>query len=519
MRKKILILPILFLTSTLLLPSLTLAIDQPVPPTVPDEQTQESVADYNNKVDEYNNQVDEYNNQVDQDYEQQVQEYNNNVAYNEQQDIRVEELNKQEDEKVENHNQQENQKVQQNEQDLQQYEQDLQQYEEKHNKYEQEDLPKYKQEYQQYEKDLKNEQIVKTYYGAESVEDYNMTPFKTPDSVESGEYQDICENQAVDRREVRENNEELKESAAQFSSTIEVIETPTPTPTPTVTPEPQEYPMPTTYEATVTHHFMDPSANVIKDVVFTITANIEDVIKVTDLSKDNTGTKKVIEDNNDYSIFYAYIDDRFLNYYWYPNLSIADYTKLKNPQDFTEDNLTYTYSLKDGAYYYSDNYFPYFAVDYYYSPYLTINKPIEPEKPEQPEKPTEVEKYEPDYWEPEYVKPVYKELITPTKKEYLEKKSHIEYTPKEEEQEARPPSEGSQDPKSITPTPAPATPTPYVHVDPTPTPTYIPSSIDRPDNQIPLTEDSTQSEKNLFSIAIALLMLIFLSYRLYKAEL
>ena len=80
------------------------AAETPTQPTIPTEQTEESVSEYNKQVDEYNAQVDEYNKSIDEQYEKDLQEYNNAVEFNQKQDKLAKqaiEHNKQEDEKVE----------------------------------------------------------------------------------------------------------------------------------------------------------------------------------------------------------------------------------------------------------------------------------------------------------------------------------------------------------------------------------------------------------------------------------
>lgn len=80
------------------------AAETPTQPTIPTEQTEESVSEYNKQVDEYNTQVDKYNKSIDEQYEKDLQEYNDAVEFNQKQDELAKqaiEHNKQEDKKVE----------------------------------------------------------------------------------------------------------------------------------------------------------------------------------------------------------------------------------------------------------------------------------------------------------------------------------------------------------------------------------------------------------------------------------
>lgn len=463
-----------------LLPFLVFSLASPIfaedliEPTIPEVQTEQSVQEYNNQVDIYNTQVDEYNTQVDVNYQQQVNDYNANVEYNQQEEKRVEELNTQNEQEVTTHNEEEDKKVQENQEELEQYEEDVKQYEEDIKQYEkdlvqyEEDVKQYEKEEKQYQSDLKNENTVKTYYGAESVEDYNMMPFKSNDEEA---YEEVLE-QAVDRRVVREENNNLK--GKEFSETITIEETETEETSP---PEEEnnEDEEEVTYPVTVTHHFVNNYFEDIKTIVEEQSAKLNDIITIVSLANKNEGTKTIIDG---YAAFYTYVNDSYLSYYWYESFAMAIYTRLKEATDFTntfENGDKYTYTLKNGKQYYSDTYE--FTVDYYYSPYLTINKPIEPEKPEEPtepEEPVKPEEYTPNYWEVQYETPKYKELVEPIKEEYMEKLSHLIYNPpvvdepdepvpteeKEEEipneePEPRPPVETPQEPAQTPTTPAP----------------------------------------------------------------
>ena len=428
------------------------AADKPVQPVIPEVQTEESVAEYNTQVDTYNSQVEEYNQQVDNEYNQQVTEQEEIAEYNQKEQERVDNLNTAENEKVATHNEEEDLKVEKNQKDLIQYEEDLEQYEQDKVQYEK-DLKQYEKDNTQYQADLKNEQTVKTYYNAESVEDYNMKPFKTPDEEE---YNKVLE-QAVDRRVVREENTALKDT--EYSSTITVEEA--------------SQKESISYVISIIHHFVDNYFQDIHVEKFEEEIDVNDTVTITSLANDNTGTKTVLEGDKNYPIFYTYISDKYLSYYWYESFAQAEYTVLKNDKDFIhefENGDKYTYTLKNGKKYYSDTL--YFSVDYYYMPYLTINKPIEPEKPIEPTKPEKVEKYIPEYWTAKYEEPVFKENITPVKGNYLNKINYLTYEkekeeePKEEEQEPRQPVIPSSEPVDVTPEPAPATPEPYIYTTP-----------------------------------------------------
>ena len=92
----------ILLAYILILPtfSYSFAAEMPVEPTVPTEQTEETVEQYNKEVDIYNEEVDIYNQQIDKDYEAAQIEYET------------------EKEKVQSHNQEEENKVKENEEQL-----------------------------------------------------------------------------------------------------------------------------------------------------------------------------------------------------------------------------------------------------------------------------------------------------------------------------------------------------------------------------------------------------------------
>lgn len=269
-----------------------------------------------------------------------------------------------------------------------------------------------------------------------------MAVFKTPDTIESGEFEDICKNQAVDRRIVREENASLK--GIKASSTIEVDKAKEPA----VADEDES---PTSYTVIAIHHFLDRYGTEVKTETFENIVNINDTITVKSIAYDNAATSTVLNSDK-YAVFYMYINESLLSYYWYESFAYSEYTALKNKNDFihTTDKYGdfYTYSLKNGKKYYSDSY--YFSAEYYYFPYLTINKPIEPIKPD------EVEEYSPDYWEIIYVTPNYKDVIEPVKGEYLNKLDYINYTPEQEEIRPREPAQSPQGTTQIAAQPAPA---------------------------------------------------------------
>lgn len=449
MKRKYLIAVTGFVLSFSLLSFPVYAADEPVQPEIPEVQTEESVAEYNSQVDTYNAQVDEYNQQVDNDYNQQVAEQQEIAEYNQKEQERVDNLNAAEEEKVAAHNEEEDLKVEQNKEDLAQYEQDVEQYEQDKVQYEQ-DLEQYEKNSVQYQADLKNEQIVKTYYNAESVEDYNMKPFETPDEEE---YERVLE-QAVDRRVVREQNTALKDK--KFSSTIEVVEA-------------SEKAL-ISYTVSIIHHFVDNYFQDIHTETFEEKIDINDTVTITSLANNNTGTKTVLEGDKTYPIFFAYISDKYLSYYWYEAFAKVEYTSLENEDDFTneyENGDKYTYTLKNGKKYYSDT--PYFSVDYYYMPYLTINKPIEPEEPTEPTEPEKVEKYVPQYWTVKYEKPNLKENITPVKDKHLDKINYLIYKKEQKEEEKKqeePPKEEKETRRPVTPSQEPAEVTPEPVVTP-----------------------------------------------------
>ena len=419
MKRKYLTIITGFVLSFSLLSFPVYAADEPVQPEIPIEQTEESITEYNSQVDEYNSQVNEYNKEIDSNYEQQVKEYNETIEYNNQEEQSVNDYNALETEKVDTHNQEEDEKVTQNQLDIEQYKEDLKQYEENIVKYE-EDLEQYEKDKKQYEADLKNENIVKTYYGAESVEDYNMKIFKTPDEEK---YNEVLE-QAVDRRIVREKNTALKDK--EYSSTI--------------TKEESQEKTGISYLVHAVHHFVDNYFQDIHVESFEEEIDLNDTVTITSLANNNSGTKTILDNDKTYPIFYTYISDKYLSYYWYESFAQAEYTSLKNRNDFTDINENgdkYTYTLKNGKKYYSDT--PYFSVDYYYMPYLTINKPIEPESPIEPEKPVEVKEYNPEYWEYNFKIPEYKEVIEPVKGKYLNKLDYLKWNkPIEKEEEKEP---------------------------------------------------------------------------------
>lgn len=480
MKRKYLITIIGFILSFSLLSFPVYAADEPVQPIIPTEQTEETVTNYNSQVDTYNIQVDDYNKNIDETYNQQVQEYNETIEYNTQEEQSVIDYNTLEQEKVNAHNQEEDEKVAQNQEDLEQYQKDLEQYNEDLTAYE-EALPQYEKDKTQYEADLKNEQTVKTYYGAESVEDYNMKPFKTPDEEE---YNKVLE-QAVDRKVVREENTALKDK--EYSSTIAIAKAS------------EEASI--SYVVSIIHHFVDNYFNDIHIETFEEEIDVNDTVTITSLANDNTGTKTVLEGDKKYPIFYTYISDKYLSYYWYESFAQAEYTALKNNNDFInefENGDKYTYSLKNGKKYNSDT--PYFSVNYYYMPYLTINKPIEPEEPIAPEIPEEIVEYQPDYWEPNFIEPKYKEAIEPVKGEYLNKLNYLKWDKPIEEEEKEPepekkvvpneeleprqPVNPSPEPVNVIPAPAPATPDTQIYTIP-----YVPYTYYRYPTT-PLTTDS-----------------------------
>ena len=92
----------MLLACTLIVPtfSYSFAVEAPVEPTVPTEQTEETVEQYNKEVDTYNEKVDEYNQQIDNDYEAAQAEYEK-----QKEDTQI-------------HNQEEEEKVKTNEEQL-----------------------------------------------------------------------------------------------------------------------------------------------------------------------------------------------------------------------------------------------------------------------------------------------------------------------------------------------------------------------------------------------------------------
>ena len=103
--KKRLFLPLFIIFSIIVAP-LTVFAEELEQPTLPPNQTEESVIEYNQQVDEYNNTIDEI-------YEKEVEEYNKEKEvidkYNEQEDLKAQEIenfNKQEEERVAEENQQ-----------------------------------------------------------------------------------------------------------------------------------------------------------------------------------------------------------------------------------------------------------------------------------------------------------------------------------------------------------------------------------------------------------------------------
>lgn len=471
------------------------AMDEPVQPTVPSVQTEETVADYNAQVDTYNAQVDVYNQQVDNDYNQQVTEQQKIVEYNQKEQERVDNLNAAEEEKVAAHNAEEDQKVEQNQQDLAQYEQDLEQYE---------------KEYAQYENDLKNEQTVMTYYGAESVEDYNMKVFETPDEEE---YKEVLE-QAVDRRVVREETAKLKDK--KLSSSIESVADTTQSAI--------------TYTVTVIHTFFDKNYNVLKTEKQEKEVNMNDLVTIKSLANGNEGTKTVI-DSDKYAVFYHYINDNYLSYYWYETFAYMENSPLKVASDFVHETEGtagdwYQITYKNGLKYYEEA--PYLCVEYYYTPYLTINKPIEPKVPE------EVVECTPDYWTVKYQEPKLKKNIIPVKGKYLNKINYLTYTPKEEK-EPRKPVTPPQEPDTVTPAPAPApfVPryyTPMYYNYPVLNPTYTIDDdglMEIEDDEVPLASPADTADNNVETIQRLILTIIgascifimLLYYKKRKAEL
>lgn len=337
------------------------------------------------QVNEYNKQVDEYNQQIDYIYNQELEEYNKAIEYNRQEEQRVNQINKEQEEITNQHNIEEDNKVQQNEKDLEQYEKDLQKYEEEINS-------------PQYIADKKNAEAVLKYYN--SIAEYNMLPFKAGNDEA---FKEIYTNHSVDRRTVRQENKGLEN--LDFSSTIKVKEA--------------EEKSGETYTVIVTHFFVNSNYQNIATFSFEKEVDINDTITVKSLA-DNVGSKLVLSNNDKYGIFYTYIDDKYLSSYWYQSFGYAEYTRLKEKNDFTEYQLNgtaYDFTLKNGSYYYSD--LPYFEAQYYYVNWLTVNEVIDPIKPE------EVTKYIPDYWTVKYITPNYLTVIPPIKGKYLTKLTFI----------------------------------------------------------------------------------------------
>lgn len=337
------------------------------------------------QVNEYNKQVDEYNQQIDYIYNQELEEYNKAIEYNKQEEQRVNQINKEQEEITNQHNIEEDNKVQQNEKDLKQYEEDLQKYEEEINS-------------PQYIADKKNAETVLKYY--DSIAEYNMLPFKSGDEAE---FKEIYTNNSVDRRIVRQENKNLED--LDFSSTIKVKEA--------------EEKSGETYTVIVTHFFVNSNYQNIATFSFEQEVDVNDTITVKSLA-DNVSSKLVLSNDDKYGIFYTYIDDKYLSSYWYQSFGYAEYTRLKEKNDFTEYQLNgtaYDFTLKNGSYYYSD--LPYFEAQYYYVNWLTINEVIDPIKPK------EVIKYIPDYWTVKYITPNYLTVIPPVKGKYLTKLTFI----------------------------------------------------------------------------------------------
>ena len=104
-------------------------------------------------------------------------------------------------------------------------------------------------------------------------------------------------------------------------------------------------------------------------------------------------------------------------------------------------------------------------------PYLTINKPIEPEEPVEPTEPKKVEKYVPQYWTAKYEKPVFKENITLVRDKHLDKITYLIYKKEQKEEEKKqeePPKEEEETRPQVIPSPEPA----YIPVAPAPAPQY-----------------------------------------------
>lgn len=77
--------------------------DIPIAPTEPTVINSDTVAEYNDAVDIYNNEVDIYNSQVDIQYMEDLQTYNDAIAHNQEEDLKVQEVN--------NYNQAEDERV------------------------------------------------------------------------------------------------------------------------------------------------------------------------------------------------------------------------------------------------------------------------------------------------------------------------------------------------------------------------------------------------------------------------
>lgn len=410
--KKRLFLPLLIIFSIIVTP-LTVYAEELEQPTLPPNQTEESVAEYNQQVDEYNNTIDEI-------YEKELEEYNKEKEavdeYNEQEDLKaqeVEDFNKQEEERVA----EENQKL-----------------EEEYNSKVQEATKHNEQE------DLKVEENQK------QIEAYE----KSQEEIEKFSERGITENRTTDIEEIPTTFEVTNEK--DNCKTIKVVET-------------SDDNSKETYAVMNLHLFLGEGNNDdtfcgtdVKDESFQVNEDILNNVvlaewECTEVKEDDIVTVISVSESMGYrsAAFYKKIEG-YTNGYWSPGV-----------QEFAS-TCAYSYSIwyKGSAQEFSyidgatdrngiKNVFNVFLYNFYRTG-------------EEPEK---VEEYTPDYWEVEEVEyiegnfketyiPQYKEYPDkPVKKDYLEKITYTKEEQIETEIETEPETMPSSEPEIVIPVSVP----------------------------------------------------------------